>query len=88
MAHNASYFFVELNIRRIESDKRAGISKLFYQTKSPVMVVKICKRIPWGKTQHILRIVRRSDPPQNPHRGLIGILLMNLPLVLIKKTLF
>lgn len=60
---NASYFFVELNIRRIESDKRAGISKQFYQTKSPVMVVKICKRIPWGKTQHILRIVRRSEPP-------------------------
>lgn len=66
MAHNASYFFVELNIRRIESDKRAGISKLFYQTKSPVMVVKICKRIPWGKTQHILRIVRRSEPPPPP----------------------
>lgn len=46
---NASYFFVELNIRRIESDKRAGISKLFYQTKSPVMVVKYAKEYPEEK---------------------------------------
>lgn len=80
-----NWIFFKMSLNR---EHASSVLKLFYQTQSPVMLIKFCQKIPLKKQpikQQILWIVKVSEKRGPVPWLLLGILLINLTLLLKNK---